>query len=63
VPERPREDSAAIRKALAVGLAASAYGVSYGALVVAAGLFALRVPFIVVVIAVAVVAALVRALF
>ncbi|WP_394771532.1 AzlC family ABC transporter permease [Lacisediminihabitans sp.] len=38
MPERPREDSAAIRKALAVGLAATAYGVSYGALAVAAGL-------------------------
>jgi predicted branched-subunit amino acid permease len=38
VPERPREESAAIRQALAVGLAAAAYGVSYGALAVAAGL-------------------------
>ncbi|HAM25400.1 MAG TPA: branched-chain amino acid ABC transporter permease [Microbacteriaceae bacterium] len=35
---RSTADSAAIRKALAVGLASSAYGVSYGALAVAAGL-------------------------
>jgi predicted branched-subunit amino acid permease len=35
---RSREDSAAIRAGLAVGLAAAAYGVSYGALAVAAGL-------------------------
>lgn len=35
---RTREDSAAIRAGLAVGLAAAAYGVSYGALAVAAGL-------------------------
>ncbi|MET4780060.1 AzlC family ABC transporter permease [Glaciihabitans sp. UYNi722] len=35
---RSNEDTAAIRKALAVGLAAAAYGVSYGALAVAAGL-------------------------
>jgi predicted branched-subunit amino acid permease len=35
---RSSEDSAAIRKGLAVGLAAAAYGVSYGALAVAAGL-------------------------
>ncbi len=33
-----REDSAAIRAGLAVGFAAAAYGVSYGALAVAAGL-------------------------
>ncbi|MBB5632220.1 putative branched-subunit amino acid permease [Cryobacterium mesophilum] len=35
---RSSEDSAAIRAGLAVGLAAAAYGVSYGALAVAAGL-------------------------
>lgn len=35
---RSNEDSAAIRAGLAVGLAAAAYGVSYGALAVAAGL-------------------------
>jgi predicted branched-subunit amino acid permease len=35
---RSKEDSAAIRAGLAVGLAAAAYGVSYGALAVAAGL-------------------------
>ncbi len=37
-PARAPEDRAAIRKGLAVGLAAAAYGVSYGALAVAAGL-------------------------
>ncbi|NQX13609.1 AzlC family ABC transporter permease [Microbacteriaceae bacterium VKM Ac-2855] len=36
--ERAPEDRAAIRAGLAVGLAAAAYGVSYGALAVAAGL-------------------------
>ncbi len=35
---RSSEDSAAIRAGLAVGLSAAAYGVSYGALAVAAGL-------------------------
>ncbi|WP_349902951.1 AzlC family ABC transporter permease [Parafrigoribacterium humi] len=35
---RSREDAAAIRAGLAVGLAAAAYGVSYGALAVGAGL-------------------------
>ncbi len=35
---RSKEDSTAIRAGLAVGLAAAAYGVSYGALAVAAGL-------------------------
>jgi predicted branched-subunit amino acid permease len=35
---RSKEDAAAIRSGLAVGLAAAAYGVSYGALAVAAGL-------------------------
>jgi predicted branched-subunit amino acid permease len=35
---RTPEDSAAVRKALAVGIAAASYGVSYGALAVAAGL-------------------------
>ncbi|MBX3092683.1 MAG: AzlC family ABC transporter permease [Cryobacterium sp.] len=35
---RSRDDSAALRAGLAVGLAAAAYGVSYGALAVAAGL-------------------------
>ncbi len=35
---RDKQDSAAIRAGLAVGLAAAAYGVSYGALAVAAGL-------------------------
>lgn len=35
---RSNEDSAAIRAGLAVGLAAAAYGISYGALAVAAGL-------------------------
>jgi predicted branched-subunit amino acid permease len=35
---RSKEESAAIRAGLAVGLAAAAYGVSYGALAVAAGL-------------------------
>lgn len=35
---RSKEDSAAIRAGLAVGLAAAAYGISYGALAVAAGL-------------------------
>lgn len=35
---RSNEDSTAIRAGLAVGLAAAAYGVSYGALAVAAGL-------------------------
>lgn len=35
---RSKEDSAALRAGLAVGLAAAAYGVSYGALAVAAGL-------------------------
>lgn len=37
-PMRSKDDSAAIRAGLAVGLAAAAYGVSYGALAVAAGL-------------------------
>ena len=35
---RTDEESAAVRAGLAVGLAAAAYGVSYGALAVAAGL-------------------------
>lgn len=35
---RSKEDAAAIRAGLAVGLSAAAYGVSYGALAVAAGL-------------------------
>lgn len=35
---RSREDTAAIRAGLAVGLAAAAYGISYGALAVGAGL-------------------------
>jgi predicted branched-subunit amino acid permease len=36
--QRSAEDTAAVRRALAVGLSAAAYGISYGALAVAAGL-------------------------
>lgn len=80
---RSSEDSAALKAGLAVGLAAAADGISYGALAVAAGLdvwqacvmsllmvtggsqfaivlFALRLPFVVVVLAAAATAALIR---